>query len=387
MASDDQAYGVNAVAEFLKNFVAAKQAGRAQKQEETKMQQQLAMELMKQKAEQQAQEFSAYSKMQDDIRTTLGMGARTDMFDPTGKLTGSMSAKLDPQAVKDREAALLQGFRTQYPNSRFLAEGGTKPPPSYIAPTPVYDDQSNAPRAPQALPGIVPSQPQALLGATAPKPLPTGFGSPLAVNTQTKNPGGGGDGSGTNNKYLETLDTALAKEDSDQIINAAGVSSDIALLTGFAKDLEAGKYYTGFGAGQTASILQPELEKNLGRTKNIAVAQYGKSYKGAMSEIEFKTMIEGAVNPTNVDKKVLAANIRDLAEVRRIGIETATNRSKFVAAGGRPVDFKIPDISSIISRIEERMKAGAVTPAPSASPGGVVAAYERGPDGKMRKVK
>lgn len=218
-------------------------------------------------------------------------------------------------------------------------------------------------RTGQMVPQTVPGTSMDQIRATLPGLFQEGA-TPLAPAPKVVPFGAGGKGAGgSSEEYEKALNTTLAKEDADKIQQAGNISSEIALLTDFSKNLAGGKYYTGPGAGATASLLQPEFAQNLARTKNVAIAEYGKAYKGAMSDREFKTMIDGAVDPSNRDPKVLAANVQDLAEIRRIGLETAQNRAAWVAAGNRAIDFKVPRIDELIKRIQDRTnKAQPVLP-------------------------
>jgi hypothetical protein len=177
----------------------------------------------------------------------------------------------------------------------------------------------------------------------------------------------GASGKGEADKYLDKINLDLAASDASSITNSGAIASDVSLLGAFADDLDAGKYYTGIGAKWTAPLLQPELASKLGRVSNIAIAEYGKAYKGAMSDREFATMIEGAINPSNVDEKVLAANLRDLAYVRQLSLDTAKARMAWVASGKRAIDFPLPKIDNVIERIKARTdnagKAKASAPA------------------------
>lgn len=230
---DSVGYGLNAFGDFLKNFVAAKQQAAAQQQAEKQFYETLALKKMETEQAQQDKQFQAYRSLQDDARAILGMGARQDVYDATGRKTGELGAKLTPEATQQGLEDLQSGFKAQYPGSKFfpptIPKGGLAA--AGLAPnTPVLPGIQ-----PQPAPTILPN-----LGAKA----PSIFGAAPAINTQIK-PAGSDGGAGE-----KAMDEAFGRYYAQQVQGGGATSSqNVADLSGVAADLTSGKIKTGGVAG------------------------------------------------------------------------------------------------------------------------------------------
>jgi hypothetical protein len=343
------AYAALGVGEFLKAFAAERDKKKALEREDRNFERELAMKRLEDEQRAKYERFKAEMDAQQALLNVTKAGAKKAMYDASGKLVGYEEAGIDPSTVAAGQR------ETEAIRDRYLGAQRQIPVASPVWPG-VATLQDSTYVGSAMFPGMPGNTPPALSGT----PLPTETGTGLRPGESVKTVANSGSGAGGEAKkedaFVTTVKQNLAKTTAETLAQAPSIEADVALIETTVDKLLSGEYTTGVGKSFLLKYRQPGFSAAMDRIKNIAIAEYGKAYKGAMSNIEFGTMINGALDPENTDPEAVAANLKDLAAIRRIGLDTARKMMRWAAEGKDVTLFEPPSIQQYIDKIKSRSK-------------------------------
>lgn len=357
-----EAIGLNALSEFAKAFVAAKQQKQAQAMDEERFARTLAAKRLEEEQARRYQQFQAELATQKAIQGVTEAGAKKSLYDTAGRLTGYEQRGIDPATVAAGQAE-LEAIR-----QRFL---GVSYAPSIMPGVPSAVPTTDRPGAVSAFPGLDVQPAEARLEVN-PTALPefqtrpiTGLRPAESVKqTGAANINGSGaekDSTFWKNMDAEFAETAQEWETTGRVQSASG----IAALGQTANDFMSGKVKGGWlGLIPGRALTRPELDQAVKQVEKVVFPQLRATMGAQFTEKEGKRVIDATIDPTqtgeNNARRILA--LSEAMKKQAADKERMLNYAKKTGTlRGYPAPKKTGTelANELISRVNEQVGAPA----------------------------